>query len=71
MEPEASVGMEPEGLHGLGLVLESVGRLAVGCWAVVGRLAVVRRGMVLAASDDTGLFVTTIAGDVKPGSGVK
>jgi methionyl-tRNA synthetase len=29
------------------------------------------QGMVLAASDDTGLFVTTIAGDVKPGSGVK
>ena len=29
------------------------------------------QGMVLAASDETGLFVTTIAGDVKPGSGVK
>ena len=28
-------------------------------------------GMVLSASDETGLFVTTIAGDVKPGSGVK
>jgi methionyl-tRNA synthetase len=29
------------------------------------------RGMVLAASDENGLFVTTIQGDVKPGSGVK
>jgi methionyl-tRNA synthetase len=29
------------------------------------------QGMVLAASDDTGLFVTTVAGDVKPGSSVK
>jgi methionyl-tRNA synthetase len=29
------------------------------------------QGMVLAASDDTGLFVTTVAGDVKPGSIVK
>ena len=28
-------------------------------------------GMVLSASDESGLFVTTIAGDVKPGSGVK
>jgi methionyl-tRNA synthetase len=29
------------------------------------------QGMVLAASDETGLFVTTVAGDVKPGSVVK
>jgi methionyl-tRNA synthetase len=29
------------------------------------------QGMVLAASDDTGLFVATVAGDVKPGSTVK
>jgi tRNA-binding EMAP/Myf-like protein len=29
------------------------------------------QGMVLAASDDTGLFVSTVAGDVKPGSVVK
>jgi hypothetical protein len=29
------------------------------------------RGMVLAASDESGLFVTAIDGDVKPGSGVK
>jgi len=29
------------------------------------------QGMVLAASDDTGLFVTTVDGSVKPGSGVK
>jgi methionyl-tRNA synthetase len=29
------------------------------------------QGMVLAASDETGLFVTTVAGTVKPGSGVK
>jgi methionyl-tRNA synthetase len=29
------------------------------------------QGMVLAASDETGLFVTTVAGDVKPGSIVK
>jgi len=29
------------------------------------------QGMVLAASDDTGLFVSTVAGDVKPGSLVK
>jgi methionyl-tRNA synthetase len=29
------------------------------------------QGMVLAASDDTGLFVTSVAGDVKAGSTVK
>jgi methionyl-tRNA synthetase len=29
------------------------------------------QGMVLAASDDSGLVVTTVAGDVKPGSTVK
>jgi methionyl-tRNA synthetase len=29
------------------------------------------QGMVLAASDETGLFVTTVTGDVKPGSIVK
>jgi methionyl-tRNA synthetase len=29
------------------------------------------QGMVLAASDESGLFVTTVAGDVKPGSLVK
>jgi methionyl-tRNA synthetase len=29
------------------------------------------QGMVLAASDDTGLFVSTVAGDVTPGSVVK
>jgi methionyl-tRNA synthetase len=29
------------------------------------------QGMVLAASDETGLFVTTVSGDVKPGSVVK
>jgi methionyl-tRNA synthetase len=29
------------------------------------------QGMVLAASDESGLFVTTVAGDVKPGTAVK
>ena len=29
------------------------------------------QGMVLAASDETGLFVSTVSGDAKPGSIVK